>query len=128
MGSKRWFKYTRDDGVVNAIFADESNTELVNLVADTTGSVSALEPLPKGITPRQVVLSDSTGNITRTCYVLTPARYAALNGATDFQLTAANFSGVSADTVVNITLKTAEKVRRQPKNADTGLNDGDNPN
>lgn len=98
------------------------------MVADTTGSVSALEPLPKGITPRQVVLSDSTGNITRTCYVLTPARYAALNGATDFQLTAANFSGVSADTVVNITLKTAEKVRRQPKNADTGLNDGDNPN
>lgn len=126
-GSKRWFRYTRDDGGQAGIFLDESNTELVNLVADTTASVSALDPLPRGYTPRQIVLSDLSGNIKRTCVILTAARYAAISNATDFLLTAANFSGVSADTIVNPILKTAEKIRRQPKNADTGLNDGDNP-
>ncbi len=126
-GSLRWFPYIRDDGTVNALFLDESNTKLVNVSAATTGAVTSLDPLPKGYSPRYVDLEDSTGRIKRRCIILRPQDYAALNPAIDYQLTAGTFSGVSTDTVVNIVRKTAEKVRRQPKNADTGLNDGDNP-
>lgn len=126
-GSIRWFAYQDDSDVSYAIRADESNTELVNLAPETSASVAGLIPLPKGVTPRSVTLEDSSGDISRTCYVLTPQRYAALNNAINFQLTPANFSGVSVATEVSVVRKNPEIARRQPRVADSGLNDGDNP-
>lgn len=126
-GSLRWFAYTRDDGTVNGVFLDESNTELTNLSTDTNISAAGLEPLPKGISPRYVILSDLSGNINRKAVILSQARYSALDSATDFQLTATNNSGVSATYTVSPILKNAETIRRQPRAFDTGLNDGDNP-
>lgn len=126
-GSLRWFRYTADSGVNYAILADESNTELINTNASTTASVSGLTTLPKSIQPRRITVEDGTGRIKRICYALTPTTYAALSNATDFTLSPLNFSGVSEDTIVSPVLKVSEKIRRQPKNKDTGLNDGDDP-
>lgn len=126
-GSLRWFRYIDDSGNPYAIFADESNTELVNPSALTTASVAGLQPLPKGVTARSVTLQDDSRNITRTAYVLTQERYGQINNALNFLLTPLNFSGVSADTPVSTILKNPEIQRRIPRNADTGLNDGDNP-
>lgn len=124
-GSRRWFRYVDDEGTAYAINRDESNTELVNLAADYNLGVAGLDPLPQGVKPRYVTLSSVSGEISRDCFVLTPTRYAALNTAINFLLTAANFSGVSSDTTVSLILKQPEISRRLPKNGDTGLNDGD---
>lgn len=124
-GSRRWFPYTADNGNQYAILADESNTELVNLLADYQGSVAGLEPLPKGVTARFVTLANVSNTISRDCYILTPERYGALNNATNFLLTASNFSGVATDTPTSIVLKQPEISRRQPRQGDTGLVDGD---
>ena len=58
---------------------------------------------------------------------MTLDRYAAANNTTDYLLTAANFSGVAADTFVYVVLKQPELIRRQPRIADTAQLDGDNP-
>lgn len=126
-GSLRWFRYVDDSGEPYAIFADESNTELVNPVALTGASVAGLQPLPKGIAPRYVTLQNDERTITRRAYVLTQERYGQINNALNFLLTPINFSGVSADTPVSTILKNPEIQRRIPRDADTGLNDGDNP-
>ena len=126
-GSKRWFRYTADSGVNYGIFADESNTELINTNANTTASVAGLTTLPKSIKPRFISLASIDGKVKRNCYVLSTTTFSALNSATDFMLTPANFSGVSADTLVSPILKFNEKARRQPRIFDTGLDDGDQP-
>lgn len=126
-GSLRWFRYVDDSGNPFAIFADESNTELVNPVLLTSASVAGLQPLPKGVTPRSITLQDDSRDITRTAYVLTQERYGQINNALNFLLTPVNFSGVAADTPVSVILKNPEIQRRIPRNADTGLNDGDIP-
>ena len=126
-GSKRWFRYTADSGVNYGINADESNTELINTTANTTASVAGLTSLPKSIQPRFVQLASIDGKVKRKCYVLSTTTFSALNNATDYQLTPANFSGVSTDTLVSPVLKVNERARRQPKIFDTGLDDGDQP-
>lgn len=125
MGSRRWFRYVDDEGTARAVNRDESNTELVNIAADTGVSVAGLEPLPQGVTARSVTLSDISGNVVRECIVLTPERYAALNNSVNFLLTAANFSGVATDTQTSIVRKNPELSRRQPRVGDTGQIDGD---
>lgn len=127
MGSKRWFRYVSDDGVPRAVERDESNTELVNVAADVNASVAGLFPLPKGIKPRSVILESADGLISRECVILNPDRYNALNNATNFLLTAANFSGVAVDTPTSIVRKNPEIARRQPRTSDSGQLDGDNP-
>lgn len=126
-GSLRWFRYLSDNLEAFAIFADESNTELINQVIDSQASVAGLKPLPKSVKPRYVTLANSSNTISRKCYVLNPVEYQGIDNATTRTLTPANFSGVSESTPVVVILKQPEISRRLPKDADTGLNDGDNP-
>lgn len=122
--SRRWFRYVADDGVAYGVEADESNTELTNLVAQTSLTVAGLLPLPKGYSPRYVDLEDASGNLKRKCIILTQARYAALSSADSFPV---SVDGTATTVSCAVVRKTAEKIRRQPKDGDTGLNDGDNP-
>lgn len=123
-GSLKWFRYLADDNTPYAILADESNTEAVNTVLTTNASVAGLVPLPKGYTARYVTLETNDGTFKRKAYVLDPDRYAILNNTQVFQIPLENSS---TGAQVKIVLKQAEKLRRQPKDADTGINDGDNP-
>lgn len=127
-GSKRWFRYVSDGGDVFAIQADESNTELVNQVADSNAIIPAgTGPLPKGFNARYVSLEDPTGNIKRKCYVLNATEYNGILNGASYTLTAAGNFGVGADTPVVVKIKQPEITRRQPFQGDTALIDGDNP-
>lgn len=115
-GSKRWFPYTcnaSNGGTVFGLEADESNTEAVNEAETELPDPSPIFAIPKNLSPRHVVLRNSEG-ATRTCYVLTPAKF------TDINL---NESGlITGFTVVR---KNDEKITRSVVNIDTGQTDGD---
>lgn len=122
-GSQRDFNYVADDGTVWGLRLDESNTELVNLSANT-GAATATHRLPSNITPRRAYVQDITGEIKRECTVLTLARFTALSGSTDLELSGQD----SNDTTdVRVFRKVPERETRLIKNFDTGLTDGDNP-
>lgn len=126
-GSLRWFRYLSDNGTSYGVLLDESNTELLNAPVVTDASPAGLNQPPKGLSPRSVTLESADGLVRRVAVILTQAAFAAISTATDYQLTAANFSGVAVDTVVNPVYTTAERFRRRPKRADTRQLDGDNP-
>lgn len=100
---------------------------MINDVASTAANVNALNPLPKGVSPRMVYLQNPTGDISKRVPVLTQAQYAALNVGANYTLLANGFHGVQADTPVQIRRKDPELERRQPFTGDTRLIDGDNP-
>jgi hypothetical protein len=120
-GSRIDALYTADDGTTQyCINVDESNIEMI-MAATVTPNASKPRP-PQGFKPRYVVLKDITGTISRKIPVLTSARFAAINGATAFELAAVD-SDVA--TSVRITSKTGEKQRNAPKDYDSGRIDGD---
>ena len=120
-GSRIDALYTADDGTTQyCINVDESNIEMI-MAASVTPNASKPRP-PQGFKPRFVVVKDVTGTISRKIPVLTPARYAALTGATSLALAAVD-SDVA--TSVRVTQKTGEKQRNAPKDYDSGRTDGD---
>jgi hypothetical protein len=127
-GSKRWFRYTTDEGSVYALNIDESNTELVNTVAEAQAIIVAgTRPLPRGINARFVMLSSDDNLVKRKCFILSPEQFQSLAVGQAYTLTAAGNFGVSANTPVLIRLKNPELMRRQPFPGDTSQLDGDNP-
>lgn len=122
-GSLRDFNYVDDNAEVWAVRLDESNTELVNLAAQT-GVCVATNRLPQNIKLRQVFLTNEDGTVKRSAVVLTLARYGAINGTTPFELSAQDSN---ATTAMRIERKVPEKRTLLPKSFDTGLNDGDQP-
>ena len=120
-GSRIDALYTADDGTTQyCINVDESNIENV-MGAQVTPNASKDRP-PQGFKPRHVVLKDITGQYTRTVPVLTPARFAALNGSTALSILV---EGNSTVVSVRVSSKIGERKRFQPKDFDTGLSDGD---
>lgn len=120
-GSRIDVLYTRDDGTTQyCINVDESNVEMI-MGAQQTPNASKDRP-PVGFTPRYVIVGDETGLIKRRIPVLTPARFAALNGATSLALAAVDSD---SGTSVRVFDKTGEKQRRAPRDFDTGRTDGD---
>ena len=61
----KWFSYTTDVGDNFAVFADESNAELVGTGIDLTGAASTLYGLPRNVTPRYARYGDATRTIVR---------------------------------------------------------------
>jgi hypothetical protein len=120
-GSRIDALYTADDGTTQyCINADESNLEMI-MGAQVAPNASKERP-PKGFTPRYVVLKDISGLYQRKVPVLTPARYAALNGSTPLSIMTEGNSTVIS---VRVSTKVGERKRHQPKDYDSGLNDGD---
>jgi hypothetical protein len=120
-GSRVDALYTADDGTTTyCINADESNLEMI-MAAAVTPNATRPRP-PRGFTPRYVVVKDITGTISREIPVLTPTRYAALNGSTVLAL-----GSVDSDVAVSVrvTAKTGEKQRNAPRDFDSGRTDGD---
>jgi hypothetical protein len=120
-GSRIDALYTADDGTTTyCINVDESNVEMI-MGASVTPNATRPRP-PKGFTPRFAVVKDVTGLISRKVPVLTPARFAAINGATALTLgTVDSDDGVS----VRLFTKTGEKQRNAPKDFDSARTDGD---
>ena len=120
-GSRIDALYTADDGTTQyCINVDESNIEMI-MGAAVTPNATKDRP-PQGFKPRHVVVKDVTGLISRTVPVLTPARFAALNGATSLTLgTVDSDDGVA----VRVFNKKGEVKRRAPRDFDSGRTDGD---
>jgi hypothetical protein len=122
-GSLRWFRYVADDGVPYAVFRDESNTEIVNLVADTS-AVIPTAVLPKNLIPRSIRYATPNGQATRDITVLTLARFTAINGVT--AITAGD-GDIDSGFTFTVRSKKGEQITRIPTTADSGKDDGDNP-
>jgi hypothetical protein len=60
-GKRKWYRYTCDDGAVFAIDMDVSNSLIAGNVLALTGT----RTLPRGIRPRFVTYSQSTGVLLR---------------------------------------------------------------
>lgn len=120
-GSRIDALYTADDGTTQyCINVDESNLEMI-MAAAVTPNATRPRP-PQGFKARFVTVGDVTGLIKRRIPVLTPARFAALNGATVLALAAVD---ADATTSVRVFDKTGEKQRRAPRDFDSGRTDGD---
>lgn len=120
-GSRKWFNYTSDDGTTYALNGDESNIEAVN--GSTLGWTTGNAKLPKGYSPRFAAYSNTEGTRTIKVPVLTAAKYATL--LTDGGNLTDPYGDGTAQ--LNLAYLTPEFIRRRPRTADTGLNDGDNP-
>jgi hypothetical protein len=120
-GSRIDALYTADDGTTTyCINVDESNLEMI-MGAQVTPNATRPRP-PQGFKPRFVIVGDESGLIKRRVPVLTPARFAALTGATALTL-----GSVDSDdgTSVRVFGKTGEKQSRAPRDFDSGRTDGD---
>lgn len=126
-GSLRYFKYVADDGQAYAIYRDESNIELFNTSGDAAASPAGLPALPQNMRPRYVLARDALRLVTRKAVILTPARFNAINGSTDFSIDSEAGADSDPGAVLNVTNKTGERIRRIPTSFDTGKTDGDNP-
>ena len=120
MFSVRWYPYTADNGDVYAIKVDESNIEMI--MGAQVAASGAFPALPKGTTPRHVIVESQLGLVKRKIPVLTLARYTAIDGSTPFTIPEGQLDGGEA---VRIRLKYGEKNRFIPRNYDTGKQDGD---
>lgn len=120
-GSRIDALYTRDDGTTQySINVDESNIEMIMGAAVTPNATKDRPPV--GFTPRYAIVKDATGLISRRVPVLTPARFAAINGATALTLGSVDSDSGTAVRVFN---KKGEVQRRSPRDFDSGRTDGD---
>lgn len=110
-GSNRYFNYVSDNGQTYAIYGDKSNIQAVNPSGATVGTLPTVK-IPRNITPRYALFSDTTGLIRRKVPLLRATDVAALNASTAFVPT-----GETA--TVTITAIRGEKINI-PKLADTG--------
>lgn len=125
-GSMRWFTYVDDAGLAWGVFADESNTELVNSANLGVPPVGTTR-LPQGVTPRYARYRGVTNAaLTRKITLLTATDYAAAIDAIGTALAMEVYPNAPAQQMVLIGV-VPEKRSRQPIQVDTGLNDGDNP-
>lgn len=83
-GSKRFFNYVADNGVVFALNLDESNTEAINGTSANVPAAAARSQIPRpvGLKPRRFFYVSSTGLRVISCIVLTPAIYSGTPPAT----------------------------------------------
>lgn len=123
-GSLRWFSYVADNGASYAVFRDESNTEVVNRPSEHSGVSIPTNPLPNNIIPRSVRIKQPSGFAARDIIVLSPSRFAEINGTSAFLI---GDGDIDSGVTFTVTSKNGEKVTRIPVTADTGKNDGDNP-
>lgn len=124
-GSKRFYPYTDDDGVVHGIQPDESNVEMVNAGADALNVPSGLHRLPPDIKARFVRLETATGTVKRVP-ILTREIYDAI---TIGQAFAAPSVGEEepAQTSYVVVQKVPERLVNPVIPLDTGKIDGDQP-
>jgi len=114
-GSLRWFVYTSDNGQDYAILADKTNIAAVNASGAAAPASLPVAAVPRNITPRYALYSDSTGNIKRKVPLLKPSDVQALTSTSSFTP-----SGETA--TVRLSYLRGES-NRLPKLADTARTD-----
>jgi hypothetical protein len=114
----KWFVYTTNNGQDFALWAAESNTEIINAgTQDFPNNGSILYALPRNIYPRRVSLRSADGLIRRSIVALHPDIFANTFANRDY-----------TDALTGRTLYLVGRVGeeiRVPVGVDTGLNDGD---
>lgn len=111
-GSMAWFRYTSDNGQTYALKADRTNIASVNSSGATPATALPNESLPRNITPRYAIFSDTSGRIVRKVPLLTPADVTAL-------VATKNFTPPEEAVPVTITYVRGETIRL-PRIVDTG--------
>jgi hypothetical protein len=117
-GSLKWFIYTTDNGQDFALWADESNLEVVNGgTQDFPNNGTVLYALPRNVKPRKIRFRNAAGTVQRNIVALTPTIFAGVSGTSSYT------DPVSGETLI-IAGKVGEAIR-VPIGIDTGLIDGD---
>lgn len=124
-GSKRWFPYVQDDGDISALNLDESNTELINDLADTVTIIAGTKGLPPEVKPRNLKLLAADGT-TKSVVVLGRNEYDGIAIGDSFGEPNVGNSSAAGTSFVVIQ-KIPERLKNPPIPVDTGKNDGDNP-
>lgn len=116
-GSRKWFKYTCDNGDVFGIQQDESNGEAVS--NDDFGALddgAIIYSLPGNVQPRYAIYRTVDG--LRSARIVITDRLASL-GTLPSQI------NLGTGELANLTQFSGEVVRPVPISFDTGLDDGD---
>lgn len=129
-GSKKWMKYTADDGIQYGVVIDESNGEAAGFedYADPAQGQpqTALPVLPKGAQMRYINVVDPTSGARRQIFVGKPDDDLWTGVATQILLPLVASNGlIAALTAFLVASSVGEKFTR-PISKDTGLTDGDN--
>lgn len=111
-GSLSYQVYTSDNGQNYSVLCDKSNALAVNASASATPGSLPNITLPRNISPRYALFTDSTGFIKRKVVLLKPSDVAALAAT-------ASFVPGGETATVNITYIRGESIRI-PHLTDTG--------
>ena len=124
-GSKRWFPYTTDKGIVYGKLADESNIEMIVPAAGGQVVPAGTEALPPSIKPRMTHWKAGNGS-TKSIPIMLKAVYDLLTEGNVYNAPAIGEENPDA-TPFTLVRKTPEKGIRKPVTIDTGKLDGDQP-
>lgn len=124
-GSRKWMKYTTDEGTEYAVQIDESNSEATGMGwLDYTDDDGAVPLLPRGLVMRTITAIDSVSGARRTIPVGNVGATAfAAGGAVLLQSFMPGATGVIAFEIISAMGEMANRSR--PRSGDTGLTDGD---
>lgn len=119
-GSLKWFQYTDDNGLIYALYADESNVEASQGTGvDYTGTPTLVDAVPRNVRPRFAVYGTTDGLRSIRIPIMTPALLAAL------PTTAPTIPDPIDAGITLVLLRVRPEIRRLPIPNDTGLQDGD---
>lgn len=124
-GSKRWFPYTSDKGIVYGKLADESNVEIVVPATDSLVVPAGTESLPPSINPRMTYWK-ADDQTTKSIPIMTRATFDLLTEGNVY-----TFAGIGDESAepksFTLIRKVPERGKRKPVQVDTGKIDGDQP-
>lgn len=119
-GSLKWFVYTDDNGVIYALFADESNVEaIMGATGDYTGTPPLVDAVPRNVRPRYASYGTTDAMRVINIPVLTPAAYTALPAAHP------TIPDPLTPAQTLVLLRIRPEIRRLPIPNDTAQQDGD---
>ena len=123
-GSRKWMKYTSDDGSEYAVMVDESNSEAIGMGWLDYGDEDTTGLLPAGLIMRTITAVDTVSGARRTIPVGNAGATAfAAGGSILLQSFMPGATGVIAFEIISAV---GEQFRRaRPRSGDSGLTDGD---
>lgn len=123
-GSRKWMKYSTDEGSEFAVQVDESNSEAIGMGWLDYGDDDTVGVLPKGFIMRTITAMDPVSGARRTIPVGNVGATAfATGGSILLQSFMPGATGVIAFEIISAMGEMANRSR--PRSSDSGLTDGD---